>query len=151
MAEFLTPYHPAVVHLPIALLLTAVAADVLGKALDWGDRARSFSWRCLGLGLLGALLSAPLGYWDMLRFHHSIEPAVEDQVHWHMYVGFALAVFAALVWVLRFVAYERPKRPLALPYLVTALIAAALVLYQGWLGGELVFSHGVGVKTSSEI
>ncbi|MGI8509276.1 MAG: DUF2231 domain-containing protein [Gemmatimonadaceae bacterium] len=42
--------------------------------------------------------------------------------------------------------------PLAvgLGYLVGALIVLALVIYQGWLGGELVFRYGVGVAPTGQ-
>lgn len=72
------------------------------------------------------------------------------RVHTHMKVG--LALFTAISglttwrWLLYTGIYDGP----GWGYLVAAVVVLALTFFQGWLGGELVYSHGVGVSPTGQ-
>ena len=56
-----------------------------------------------------------------------------------------LALIAGLtIW--RWTASTRPGLPVTAIYLDCAVLAMALAGFQGWLGGELVYTHGAFVK-----
>ena len=145
----MTPLHPAVVHFPIALSVLSVGADAMG----WLLRGRALSsslfaagWLALAAAVLSAVIAIALGIRDMRLA--TIEEDVHRQVHHHMRVGFT--VFVALVlllgWRLSRVLGGDPSVGLA--YLLAGTAILTLVAYQGWLGGELVFRHRVGVSVA---
>lgn len=146
----MTPYHPAVVHLPVALILVSFAFDVLSRLLD-KPALRNAGWYALLGGLFGAVLSVPLGLWDMERFHHTLSEGVEGDIHRHMLVGYGVLAGAFLLTLLRWFRYRRPHRQLGGAYLLFSLLLCGLTLWQGWLGGELVFEHGVGVSAGTAV
>ncbi|QDU90044.1 hypothetical protein Pla175_34430 [Pirellulimonas nuda] len=130
--------HPMLVGLPIGLLVGSVVFDVALMATDeprWAD----VSFWTLGLGIVSGLIAAPFGTIDRLGI-----PSGAPAKHIGLWHGVAavlsVALFAAS-WTLR---YQSPPTPTTL---ALGLSAAAVVLLAiaGWLGGELVFRHGVGV------
>ena len=75
-----------------------------------------------------------------------LEEEVHVRVHRHMKVGFGLfaAILGLTFW--RWTTYRQPGLPVSATYLDCAILTMALAAFQGWLGGELVFSHGVFVR-----
>jgi len=45
--------------------------------------------------------------------------------------------------------YTQPERSVTATYLDVAVLTMGLAGFQGWLGGELVYSHGVFVKRAA--
>lgn len=139
----LSQLHPFAVHFPIALLLVSLLAEVL-----WLVRKQEF-WRDMAFWLLlfgaaGSFLAAISGGWaeDALNMSHELHEKVEQ----HETVGYIIAwLYAALlVWkILR-------RKVMAIPenrtFLGAMLVATALLMYSGFLGGKLVYEHGAGVK-----
>ena len=60
MAIRLQEMHPALVHLPIALLPLAVGADVIGSVTK-NDALLSFGQKAIGVAAVGAVGSAVTG------------------------------------------------------------------------------------------
>ena len=146
----MTPLHPAVVHFPIALSVLSVGTDAAG----WTLRGHAISsslfaagWLSLAGAVASAVVAITLGIVDMRRA--TIEDDVHRQVHHHMRVGFA--VFAALAMLLawRLSRVLGGDSSVGVAYLVAGSALLALVAYQGWLGGELVFRHRVGVTAAT--
>lgn len=131
------PIHPMLVGIPIGLWVFATMADLVhllgGGGPLWKDVARY----CIGGGLVGAILAAIPGLVDLASIS---DRRVRNIALTHMAVNLiALALFALSLWL-------RAGDPLGtLPVAVSAggLIVLGL---GGWLGGELVFVHGMGVK-----
>ena len=63
-----------------------------------------------------------------------------------MKVGFALLASVAGLTLWRWTIYTKPGLAVSATYLDCALLTLALGAFQGWLGGELVYSDGVFVK-----
>lgn len=140
----MTPYHPAFVHLPIALLTFSFLTELLGR-ITGKDSLRASAWYSLIGAVIGTALSVVFGLWDMNRYHETMSRETDEFVHWHMRVGYALlaAVVALTLW--RWFSYSRVGKSPGWGYLIASLLVMGLTYYQGWLGGEVVFSHGVGV------
>ncbi len=146
-ARPMTPLHPAVVHFPIALVVLSVGADAVGWAL--GSRAIASSlfaagWLALGGAALSAVVAVGLGIRDMRRA--TIADEVHKQVHYHRRVGFSVLGALALLFTWRMSQVLAGHAGVGLVYLLAGAAILALVGYQGWLGGELVFRHRVGVR-----
>ena len=94
-------------------------------------------------GILGALLAALPGLVDLL----SLEDARAKKVGIiHMALNLTIvALFAVDLW-LRRSSVPGARLPIAL-----SAIAIVTLAVSGWLGGELVFRHGVGVESRSDV
>ncbi len=146
MIESFLPLHPRFVHFPIALLLVG-AAFVAGGLLRPGATER---WLWAGrwlifLGWIGVIVAGITGLVDQSQA--SDTPAVRDTINLHITAGIALLIVfgLALYWPLKDKRLWRAgSRPWS--YLALLLLGVLLVLVEGWLGGQLVYTLGVGVR-----
>jgi len=131
------PLHPALVHFPVACWSLAVVADF--ASLHFGAAAWSWSAGLLAVGCGMALLAMLAGLVELARVPEG--PAMRD-AYWHMGVMLlALALFATRL-LLR-LDHLQPLVPDTLSLLLDAGGFLALAV-GGWLGGRLVYGHGVG-------
>ena len=166
--------HPIIVHFPIALLILSVALDFLGVFLRRWGLTTTATWLLLfgtpgaGVALLSGWVSEHYvtvdAAGDLLHLHKVVAVLTT--------LLFSLLLFVRLVWLAPrgFALLDRvaPLRPLAasadgalrliapklyeppLPvaavvlYLALSVIAVALLGLTGYLGGALVYDHGVG-------
>jgi uncharacterized membrane protein len=135
------PIHPMLVALPIGAFVTATIADVLYTARHaalWFDVARV----SIAIGLLTAALAAVAGLIDY--FGLPLSSAARRTATFHLLLNVGALVFYAISLVLR---WQRP--PLDPPgwgwAMTLSTLALAVLGLSGWLGGELVFKHRVGV------
>jgi len=136
--------HPALVHMPIALLLSATFLDVVAV---WRrrDQAAKVAMGLLVAGELTAIVAAGAG----ILAYFTI-PAHTAEAHLHLLIHPTLAVSSVLLYAI--VAFRRRKTPGTIPgggLVVVSLVAASLLIAAGALGGRLVFHDGVGVAPQS--
>jgi uncharacterized membrane protein len=137
--------HPVVDHFSIALVLIAVAADLVASLLPSRLWIRSMAVTLIVLGAIAVIGSNITGGWEADKvFDHVTGPA-KDVLKRHAELGdilpwviAALALWRVGIHFLGFVAGTRPI------YLLVALIAVAAILYQGHEGGEMVYTYGIG-------
>jgi uncharacterized membrane protein len=141
------PVHPAFVHFPVALVTLSVLADLLGY-ISGSTSLRAAAWWALAGGAIGAVLTVPAGLFDMNR--ETIEHDAHQRVHTHMKVGFALFTAIAALTIWRWYIYSQGRDGPGWGYLITAVLVLALTHFQGWLGGELVYSDDVGVAATGQ-
>ena len=137
------PVHPAVVHFPIALSLVAVLLDVVSRR----HRARGLESGGAALMVLAALGSIAAVVTGNAAHDEAVVPAAAAAlVARHEQVGeLAMWLLCALAAVRIALALKGWfKGSVAWIYLASAAVAAALVGYNGYLGGRMVFEHGVG-------
>ena len=132
--------HPMVIHFPLVALVAAAALDALGA---WSGSAR---WRLTAtflwwVGLLGAAAAIATGLIAFSRVQHS------DLAHPQMILHRNLAFAAVAVLVIT--AIWRWRRPYARGAALLGILGAGGLLGVGYLGGELVFRHAVGVPTET--
>ena len=136
------PVHPMLVHFPIALLALSVAADLVAFFTSI-ESLRSTGWWSLVGAALGGAMTVLAGVYDMRRA--DMKDEVHARVHRHMRVGFALLTVIAGLTFWRWTFFSQPGLAVTALYLDVAILAMALAGFQGWLGGELVYTHGVFV------
>lgn len=143
MAMRLSEIHPALVHFPIALLPVAVGADAVGNLT--GNR-ELHSVGKIGIALAAAS-SALAGVFGLIAQE---EVKVDDrsrpilQTHRTLNIA-ALGVVTALA--IRRASMKRP----GIGYLLAGLGAIGAVGVSGYLGGKLVYAHGLGVEKAKGI
>ena len=133
------PLHPPLVHFPIALLVLSVVADWIAYLLNRPSLAATGWWAMAG-ATMGGLMAVATGLIDSHR--GSIGPSVEALVNRHMYVGIAMLITLTVMTVWRWSIFAS-KRSMDWIYLTAGTLALGLMFYQGWLGGELVYTYGV--------
>jgi uncharacterized membrane protein len=142
MAMRVHELHPSLVHAPLVLLPTAAALEVLAasrrrwlRGRIFGAAARQLWWGVAGSGLLAG--AAGMAASQEVAVH---DPRARDAM-WVHGIGNVAVVLAAL----GLAAWRTTRR--ASPASAALGAGAALgALYTAWLGGELVYGHGVGVK-----
>jgi len=142
------PLHPFVDHFSVALVLIAIAADLVASLFSNRPWLRYMALTLIILGAGSVALSNLTGGWDADRAWNAIKAAGGPTLATfkrHALIGgilpwviAGLAVWRIAVQALSFAARSRPL------YLVIAIGAGAAILYQGYLGGELVYRYGVG-------
>ncbi|HUN56647.1 MAG TPA: DUF2231 domain-containing protein [Candidatus Binataceae bacterium] len=137
--------HPFVDHFTVSLIIVAVLVDIAASILSSRMWLRYMALTLLVLGTLAAFGSHFTGGWEADRVWDSVTGPGKDLLRRHAWWGDRLPyVFAVLaLWriLLQFVGFVARSRPI---YLIVAIIAAGLILYQGFLGGDLVYDYGVG-------
>ena len=133
------PIHPMLVAVPIGLWTFSLACDVIyalgGRAETWQTAA------LLSLvgGFVGALLAAVPGFVDML----SLRGYLKRVALAHMAINLVVVgLYLVNAWLR---STEAPATT------TTGLSAAgiALLLVSGWLGGKMVYVHGVAVASDA--
>ncbi|HVF10528.1 MAG TPA: DUF2231 domain-containing protein [Abditibacteriaceae bacterium] len=138
------PIHPMLVTVPIGLWLFSLVCDIAFKI--WGGESWAIVARyTMGGGIVGALLAAVPGLIDYKALR---DPQVTKIATAHMTINLvAVALYTANLWM-------RTRNPNddQLPPVPFALsiIAVLLLLVSGWLGGEMIYKHGVGVEPQND-
>lgn len=168
----LVELHPIIVHFPIALLLTAVVMDFVAALTRRWNIADVATWLLL-FGVIGALAAGLTGtisehqargvaVGNLLALHQRFAFAAG--------FAFALLLLVRLIWLaprillgLRSMVpalatplqqrlraavpalFAAPPAPwLIALYLLGSVVAAVLLGITGYLGGALVYDHGLG-------
>jgi uncharacterized membrane protein len=137
MAIRLQELHAAAVHFPIALLPIAVGIDLVGQIAD-DHRLLEAGRLGIGAAAAGAAVSAITGL--IAQEEVNVEGETMDMLITHRNLNLAATVVAGLMATWR-AGRERPTAG----YLAVGLAGVGIVSYTAYLGGTLVYKHGVGV------
>lgn len=143
MTMRLQELHPALVHFPITLLPAALAVDAVGLAS--GDRRlMELGRRTIPLAAASAAVAGVFGLVAQQAVELDDESTDLLITHRNLNLG-AIALTAAMAAV-----RGRRRRP-SLGYLATGALGLASVMYSAYLGGHMVYEHGVGVHRAGGI
>jgi len=128
--------HPILVNFTAALLPLALLSDLLGLWLKRASLHSAAAWMVLYTAIITPLTGAA-GWWWKIRSAGALPP---ELIAVHQWLGTSLAlVFIALaVW--RWRLYRKNAVP-TVAYLAFALVAVLALVYQGSLGGAMVFGR----------
>jgi uncharacterized membrane protein len=130
--------HPSLVHFPIALFPDSIGADAVGRAT--GNRGLLETARhTIELAAVGAALAGVSGL--VAQEEVNVEGETMDMLitHRNLNIAATLVMGALALW------RSRRYRP-SLGYLGLGLAGVGALTYSAYLGGSLVYKHGVGVK-----
>ena len=140
------PIHPMLIPFPIALWVFSFVADLIylwrgNPGWEW-----MASWTLLA-GCLGAIVAAVFGIIDYFAIK---DKQVAKVANWHARFNvLALLLFAASWYLRRGIDLANVNGRLTLPIALSA-VGVIAVSISGYLGGELVFKHGVGVNPQND-
>lgn len=152
MFNFLGPFHPQIVHTPVALLVFSAFFALVGRIMD-RDWLKKTSVLLLVFGFLGAFLAVQSGK-PAHRVPEHQQGVPEQAIDTHEMLGERTMYLAGLALVALFIA-SRLKGGAAAAVgalgLILQLLAAGCVAYTGYLGGKLVYDHGANVKVDGQL
>jgi uncharacterized membrane protein len=131
------PIHPMLVPLPIGLWIFSLVCDLI-RFMDGDAIWSTVALYALAGGIIGAVMAALPGLIDLLTM--SASKAKQIGI-WHMAINLTLVV----MYLLNFF-WRRNAEPGAMGPLALSIVAVLLLGVSGWLGGEMVYVHGVAVE-----
>ena len=133
------PIHPMLVAIPIGLWVFSLACDLIhvfgGTSPNWEIVAR---YSIVG-GIVGALIAAVPGLIDML----SLPAGLKRIALTHMVINLTVvALYVVNAWMRR--------NGVSDTAVWLSVLTIAMLLVSGWLGGKMVYVHGIAVETPPE-
>ena len=141
------PIHPMLIPFPLALWFFSLIADLIylwrGNPA-WRDWIAFYA--LLG-GIIGAAAAAVFGIIDWLSIK---DRAVKKVADWHARLNvIALLIFAGSFYLRTAGGSGWVGGSYTVPLLLS-VVGVILITISGYLGGELVFKHGVAVNPQSD-
>jgi uncharacterized membrane protein len=132
------PLHPLLVTLPVGFLIGAFITDLAYWQTGWASWAYFSAW-LIGAGIIAALIAAAAGFIDFVA-----EPRIRAmRKAWYHLTGNLVMLALSVV---NFIVHMRDGAAAVLPAgLTLSAIVTVLLLFNGWMGGEMVFKGRVGV------
>jgi len=143
----LPPIHPAIVHFPIALIVVAFFADLAAR-ISGRQSFRNLGFWSLLIALGTGVLTLIAGYADMVRL--PLSAPMTDYVRLHMISGLILATLLIVLTAWRWRIWKAQLPAVSRAFLGTGALLLLLTLFQGWYGGEMVYSEGFGVAAADK-
>lgn len=134
------PIHPMLVVFPIAFWIAALVCDIVYLGDGAAGWAVAAMW-LVGAGAVMAIIAALAGFADFFgdsrvrRIRHA----------WNHMIGNAIALVLSLLSLSLRVS-EGAAEAVAPWGVALSAIVVIMIGYTGWLGGELVYRHRVGVS-----
>lgn len=134
------PIHPMLVALPIGLWVFSLFCDLVARAAGGDSTWNTMALYTIVVGIAGAIVAGLAGFIDLI----AIPPGpVRRTALKHMGINVTIIVLYVLNATIR-----RADEGSSGAMWLSAL-AVLLLVVSGWLGGKLVYSHGVAVDTES--
>ena len=143
--------HPALSAFPFALLTMVVSLEVYGLV-----RPEKRPHRTILINLAAAVLFTAGAFFSGYYARESASQAFsipDEIISFHHTIGRLLLLLIGPCFGLALICEHGPVNPRLFRalYLAILLTCFLLVLYTGFLGGNLVFSHGAGVSVAPQV
>jgi uncharacterized membrane protein len=138
------PLHPALVHFPIALLLSATIADLAWIAGVTPDT--HVGAVLMAGGLAAGLLAMGAGMFDLIKLDQKLVPHV--MVHASC-VGLAWLGYGIALYLRKDSLFA--SATLSGQTVAVSIVSALLLALGGWLGGRLVYTFGANVEPARPV
>ena len=137
------PLHPMVIPFPIAFFVATLATDMVFLNTGRPGFAEASVW-LLGAGIAMAALAAVFGLIDFLG-----DRQVRSLRHawWHMIGNVTAVVLELINFGMRM---GNATDSVAGAGVILSAVVVLLLLFNGWMGWELVYRHHVGVTDVAE-
>lgn len=134
------PFHPMLVVFPLGLWVFSFVCDIIYKFTNipvW----QQVSIYTLAGGIIGAAAASLPGLADLFDLPKS---TAQTKGIWHMIVNVVVLTILTIVFFLKIFSQAD------LIAFILFAIGILLLIVGGWLGGDLVFVHGVAVGKIDE-
>jgi len=150
MPEIIPNLHPAAVHLPIALTLIALVFNLGARLVK--NRSSASQWSVVGhwsirIAGITAVIAVALG----LQAYNSVNHDEAGHVAMLLHRNWAVPTAIGLVLLATWDSWKyKAESLLPIPALLLLIVLSFSITATAWLGGELVYRHGIGVSALPE-
>ena len=130
------PIHPMLVPIPIGLWIFSLVCALFHAGGSANPAWTTVAFYCMGGGIVGALAAALPGLIDLL----SLPAGPRKTAVMHMTINLTVVALYVINFWMRM---QTPGSPGKLVWL--SLISVGLLAISGWLGGKMVYEHGIAV------
>ena len=131
------PLHPMIIPFPIVCFVGTLVADIFYVSNHVQGWATASNW-LLGFGIGFAALAAVTGLTDYMGDEHIRRLGVALR---HMLAN----VTAVVLEVVNFVIRLSDQSKIDSIGIILSAVTVVVLVYSGWLGGEMVYRHRVAV------
>lgn len=142
------PIHPMIVPIPIGAFTLALLGDILHTVSPEDPFWYEFSYACIGVGVLFALIAAVVGAIDYFGVRMSSKAFRIATAHALLNVTLVVLYGASFLLRRNGAAMAEERWPVAL---ALAVLGFVLLGASGWLGGKLAYEHRVGVVEQRDV
>ena len=136
------PIHPMLIVFPIALWVFSLVCDIVYHMGSHNVFWKGMAFYTMAGGALGAVFAAIPGFIDYLSI---TDPRAKRVATTHMVLN--LIVVAVFIFNLGIRFNGAPEGELF--GVMLSIVGIGLMSVSGWLGGSLVYEHGVGIDLPS--
>jgi uncharacterized membrane protein len=140
------PTHPAIVHFPMALYPAALLFDMLAYVTDGGSLYTHGAFVLMLAATLMTVVAMVTGFAQLPDIPPD-SPAWQMAIT-HMTVQMSAGGILLVSLLLRLHHVDDARPPVAA--FVCTIIGVIVLFVGGWLGGHMVFTHGVSVEPQIE-
>lgn len=131
------PIHPMLVAFPIGLFVFSLICDLI-QLVGWGGPVwADVAFYAMAGGIGGSLVPAVPGTVDLL----SLSGRPKTIGIWHLCINLLAVVIFVIDFCLRAISVPTSSSPIVL-----SVIGVGLLCISGWVGGKMVYVHGVAVE-----
>jgi uncharacterized membrane protein len=138
------PIHQMLIVFPLGLLATSLFFDIAWLVAKRNELAVVSHWMIFA-GVISGLIAAVFGLIDFLGIPSGTRAKKVGALH-----GIGNVVVVVLFAASWFVRRDNPGVPATSAIFLSAL-GVGLALFTGWLGGELVDRHAIGVHDDADL
>lgn len=135
--------HPSLVHFPIALLPVALGADALGR-LTGNETLLEVGKKGIALAAASGVVAGAAGF--IAQQTVNLDDHTTDMLITHRDLNVGVVGLTALM-----AGWRAKRRRPTLGYLAAGLAGIGVVTYSAYLGGKMVYGHGVGVEPADGV
>jgi uncharacterized membrane protein len=136
-------FHPIIVHFAVALTLFGFVVDWVGS-MRGQAKTQDIGRGCFLAGVV-ALGGAVLSGWieqELPRPASVFDEQMQTVLFQHEYLGYGLFALFLVLAIVRL----RIRDRLPVLFVLLAALGSVGIIIQGYLGGELVYRYGAGVR-----
>jgi uncharacterized membrane protein len=137
------PLHPILVLIPAGLWIGSLIFDIVFRVTGNPFWFQAASWNIL-FGLFGAFVAALAGLVDLITLPMS--DAARRTGITHMSLNLGIVFLYAINLLIR--GFGPPMGATTAPFVLN-IISVTLLLVSGWLGGELIYRHGIAIPEAT--
>jgi uncharacterized membrane protein len=142
-----TPLHPILVHLPIGCWIAALILDLTFMA-NHNPLVAASSFSCILLGLIGALIAAPVGLMDYAEINPHL--LAKKLATTHLVLNMVVFTFYAMNLLSRYLQNRGFPTEVTGIELSLSIFSILILAVSGYIGGLLVFEFGIGLENHDQ-
>jgi len=136
------PFHPILVTVPIGAWVASLVFDIASRFVDNpGFLSQGSEW-LIGIGVLGALAAATMGFLDLMAIPTHTRAFRVGLLHMGLNLTVTVAYAVNFAW--RHGQYT-DQREVGGGQLALSIVSIAVLSVSGYLGGKLAYHFGVRV------